>query len=121
MAVAFADGELTFPFRRFQQAMNVAVRPEEVTVAGRERVWPLRGHSTARARLSPLADTTDVPYPPQSSAPVTVHARRSPKYYRFLHFAQSGGHSMEKGMFAACSTVMMTWQAATDTAGVGAL
>src|SRR4051812_32102493 len=41
VAIGVAEDELTLSFRRFDQAMGVAVAADRVAVAGREQVWLL--------------------------------------------------------------------------------
>jgi uncharacterized protein (TIGR03032 family) len=53
VAVGVADGDLTFSFRRFDQAMGVAVRQDQVAVAGREQIWSLQDHSELAAAIEP--------------------------------------------------------------------
>ncbi len=53
VAVGTADGELTFSFRRIDQAMGVAVGPDEITVAGREQIWSLHDHSDLAPAIQP--------------------------------------------------------------------
>jgi uncharacterized protein (TIGR03032 family) len=53
VAVGVADGQLSFSFRRFDQAMGVAVGRDRVAVAGREQIWFLRDHSELAAAIEP--------------------------------------------------------------------
>jgi uncharacterized protein (TIGR03032 family) len=54
IAIGEADGQLAFSFRRFDQAMGVAVAPgTQIAVAGREQVWSLRDHSELAPAIEP--------------------------------------------------------------------
>ena len=66
VAVGVADGELVFSFRRFDQAMGVAVGADQVAVAGREQVWSLRDHTELAGAMEP-AGRYDKCWLPRSS------------------------------------------------------
>jgi uncharacterized protein (TIGR03032 family) len=54
VAVGVSGGELSFSFRRFDQAMGVAVASDRVAVAGREQIWFLREHSELAGAIDPV-------------------------------------------------------------------
>jgi uncharacterized protein (TIGR03032 family) len=53
VAVGVADGQLAFSFRRFEQAMGIAVASDRVAVAGRDQIWLLPEHSELAAAIEP--------------------------------------------------------------------
>lgn len=54
VAVGAAEGQLSFSFRRFDQAMGVAVARDRVAVAGRDQIWSLRDHSELAPAIEPV-------------------------------------------------------------------
>jgi uncharacterized protein (TIGR03032 family) len=53
VAVGVADGQLSFSFRGFDQAMGIAVGADRIAVGGRGQVWSLRDHSEFAAAIAP--------------------------------------------------------------------
>lgn len=53
VAVGVADGQLSFSFRRFDQAMGIALGAEWLAVGGRAEVWSLRQHSDIAPAMAP--------------------------------------------------------------------
>jgi len=53
VAVGVADDAVSFSFRRFDQAMGVAVAADRVAVAGKGQVWSLRDHSELAPAIEP--------------------------------------------------------------------
>jgi hypothetical protein len=51
VAVGTADGQLSFSFQRFDQAMGVAVAPDRVAVAGKSQVGSVALWSSASVTL----------------------------------------------------------------------
>lgn len=66
VAIGVADGRLSFSFRRFDNAMGVAVGADRVAVGGKNQVWMLRDHSELAPRIAP-AGTYDRCWLPRSS------------------------------------------------------
>jgi uncharacterized protein (TIGR03032 family) len=54
VGVGVADDRLSFDFHRFDQAMGVAVRDEQVAVGAKGQVWFLNDHSDLAPRLEPV-------------------------------------------------------------------
>lgn len=54
VAVGVDQGQLSFAFRRFDQAMGVAVARDRIAVAGRDQVWLLDDHSELARAIEPL-------------------------------------------------------------------
>lgn len=55
IAIGVHEGAPTFSFRRFDQAMGVAVGPDRVAVGGKGQVWSLREHTDLAPRIGPDA------------------------------------------------------------------
>ncbi|HEY1116654.1 MAG TPA: TIGR03032 family protein, partial [Acidimicrobiales bacterium] len=55
IAIGVHEGRPTFSFRRFDQAMGVAVGPDRVAVGGKVQVWSLREHYDLAPRIGPDA------------------------------------------------------------------
>jgi uncharacterized protein (TIGR03032 family) len=75
VAVGVADGRLTFSFRRFDQAMGIAVAADRVAVAGSAQIWSLQDHSELAGALAP-AGRYDRCWLPRSSivtGPIQCH------------------------------------------------
>ncbi|MBI2242575.1 MAG: TIGR03032 family protein [Nocardioides sp.] len=53
VAIGTHDGRPTFSFRRFDQAMGVAVGADRVAVGGKTQVWTLRDHSDIAPAIAP--------------------------------------------------------------------
>lgn len=53
VAVGVADGRPAFSFRRFEQAMGIAVGSDRIAVGGKGHVWFLRDHSEIAPRVAP--------------------------------------------------------------------
>jgi len=66
VAIGVADGRLSFSFRRFDNAMGVAVGADRVVVGGKNQVWTLRDHSDLAPAIAP-AGTYDRCWLPRSS------------------------------------------------------
>lgn len=54
MAVGVSDGQLTFSFRGFDQAMGIAIGADQLAVGGKGQVWLLRDHSEIANSMSPV-------------------------------------------------------------------
>ena len=53
IAVGVADGQLNFSFRRFDQAMGIALGADRLAVGGKEEIWSLRAHSEIAPAIEP--------------------------------------------------------------------
>lgn len=53
VAIGTHEGQLTFDFHRFDQAMGIAVADDQVAVGAKGQVWFLRDHTELAARLEP--------------------------------------------------------------------
>jgi len=58
VAIGVADGRLSFSFRRFDNAMGVAVGEDRLVVGGKNQVWTLVTTPTWRLRSHRPAPTT---------------------------------------------------------------
>ena len=67
VGVGVADGMLNFSFRRFDQAMGIAIGANGLVVGGRGEVWSLREHSDLAPTLEP-AGRYDRCWLPRSSS-----------------------------------------------------
>ncbi|TIC89340.1 TIGR03032 family protein [Nocardioides sp. GY 10113] len=67
VSVGVADGRLEFAFRRFEQAMGVAVGAERVAVGGKGQIWFLQDHSDIAGSIAP-AGRHDRCWVPRSTA-----------------------------------------------------
>jgi uncharacterized protein (TIGR03032 family) len=53
VAIGTHEGQLAFDFHRFDQAMGIAVAPDQVAVGAKGQVWFLRDHTELAPRLEP--------------------------------------------------------------------
>ncbi|CAI9405465.1 TIGR03032 family protein [Nocardioides sp. T2.26MG-1] len=53
VAIGVHDGRPTLSFRRFDQAMGIAVGPDRVAIGGKGQVWSLRDHSELAPAIEP--------------------------------------------------------------------
>ncbi|MFC5177755.1 TIGR03032 family protein [Nocardioides taihuensis] len=66
IAVGVAEGRLSFSFRRFDQAMGLALGPDRLAVGGKEEVWSLRAYPDIAPAIDP-AGRFDQCWLPRSS------------------------------------------------------
>jgi len=53
VAIGVADGQLSFAFRGFDQAMGIAVGPDQIAVGGKGLIWSLLDHSELAPAMAP--------------------------------------------------------------------
>jgi uncharacterized protein (TIGR03032 family) len=53
VGVGVAEGQLTFSFRRFDQAMGIAIGADQIAVGAKGQIWSLRDHSELAAAIPP--------------------------------------------------------------------
>jgi uncharacterized protein (TIGR03032 family) len=75
VAVGVADERLSFSFRRFDQAMGIAVGADRVAVGGKGQIWSLHDHSDLAPEIAPAGryDRCWLPRSATVTGPIQCH------------------------------------------------